>query len=228
MSAEILIVDNDAAVRRLLTRTLDRSGYRSEEAWDADSALKKVTSDQPHLVLLDLDLPDQDGLEILPLLLRSRDVGVVILTARKTTEDKVAAFDLGADDYMTKPFDTEELLARIRLVLRRRLCLSITCTSVSFGDTIIDLVNRDVTFAGNKVMLTPKEYALLAELARCSRRVVTQADLLHTVWGSADNDNVEYLRITMQSLRRKFEPNPAAPLFLLASSTVGYMLNSSD
>lgn len=228
MTAKILIVDDDPAIRRLLTRTLDRAGYTVVEAGDARGALNGRDIDKPDLILLDLGLPDRDGLELLPLLVRAPAPAVIVLTAREATDEKVTALDLGADDYVTKPFDTAELLARVRSALRRAAKAAAERVVVGFGDSSIDLVARRVTRGGEELRLTPKEYALLAELARHPGRVLTHVHLLRTVWGPAHIDDVEYLRVTMRGLRRKLEPDPAAPILLRNEPGVGYRLDGND
>ena len=228
MSAKILVVDDDPAIRRLLARTLDRAGYAVVEAGDGRGALAGRDIDRPDLILLDLGLPDRDGLELLPLLVRPPAPAVIVLTAREATDEKVTALDLGADDYITKPFDTEELLARVRSSLRRGARATAERVVVGFGDAAIDLVQRRVTRDGAEVRLTPKEYALLAELARHPGRVLTHVHLLRTVWGPAHVDDVEYLRVTMRGLRRKLEPDPAAPVLLRNEPGVGYRLESGE
>ena len=233
MSAKVLVVDDDAAIRRLLSRTLDRAGYAVVEAGDARAALAALAIDKPDLVLLDLGLPDRDGLELLPILVRpSTPAGaapaVIVLTARDATDEKVTALDLGADDYVTKPFDTEELLARVRSGLRRGARAAAERIVVTFGDAHIDLVERRVMRAGDEVRLTPKEYALLAELARHPGRVLTHVHLLRAVWGPAHLDDVEYLRVTMRGLRRKLEADPAEPRLLRNEPGVGYRLEADE
>ncbi len=227
-AAKILVVDDDPAIRRLLVRTLDRAGYAVVEAADARAALSSLGIDKPDLVLLDLGLPDRDGLELLPALVRSPGPAVIVLTAREATDEKVAALDLGADDYITKPFDTEELLARVRSSLRRAARAAATRVVVTFGDATIDLVHRRVLRGGVEVRCTPKEYALLAELARHPGRVLTHVHLLKAVWGPAHLDDVEYLRVTMRGLRRKLEVDPAVPLLLRNEPGVGYRLESNE
>ena len=232
-SAKILVVDDDAAIRRLLARTLDRAGYAVVEAGDARAALNALAIDRPDLVLLDLGLPDRDGLELLPILVRppgpaGQTPAVIVLTAREAVEEKVAALDLGADDYVTKPFDTDELLARVRSSLRRAARASAERVVVGFGDATIDMVARRVSRAGAEVHLTPREYALLAELARYPGRVLTHVHLLRAVWGPAHVGDVEYLRVTMRGLRRKLEPDPASPVLLRNEPGVGYRLEAGE
>lgn len=225
---KLLVVDDDPAIRRLLARTLDRAGYTVVEADDARAALAALAIDKPDLVLLDLGLPDRDGLELLPTLARAPGPAVIVLTARDATDEKVAALDLGADDYITKPFDTEELLARVRASLRRAARASSERTVIHFGDAVIDLVMRRVTRAGEDIRLPPKEYGLLAELARHPGRVLTHAHLLRAVWGPAHLGDVEYLRVAMRALRRKLEDDPAQPTVLLNEPGVGYRLRFSE
>ena len=227
-STKLLVVDDDPAIRRLLARTLDRAGYAIVEAADARAALAALGIDKPDLILLDLGLPDRDGLELLPLLVRGAGPAVIVLTARDAVDEKVAALDLGADDYVTKPFDTEELLARVRSSLRRAARASAESLVVEFGDSTINLVVRRVTRAGQDLRLPPKEYALLAELARFPGRVLTHAHLLRTVWGPAHLADVEYLRVAMRGLRRKLEPDPAQPTLLLNEPGVGYRLQVAE
>ncbi len=228
MNAKILIVDDDPAIRRLLARTLDRAGYAVVEASDGRGALAARDIDKPNLVLLDLGLPDRDGLEVLPLLAKQPGLAVIVLTARDATDEKVLALDLGADDYVTKPFDTDELLARVRSALRRAAKAGVERVVVGFGASSIDLVERRVTRGGEEVRLTPREYALLAELARFPGRVLTHAHLLRAVWGPAHVADVEYLRVAMRGLRRKLEPDPAAPTLLRNEPGVGYRLEGTD
>ncbi len=228
VGAKILVVEDDAAIRRLLARTFDRAGYGVVEAGDGRAALAALAIDKPDLVLLDLGLPDRDGLELVPLLARAPGPTVIVVTARDATDDKIAALDLGADDYVTKPFDTEELLARVRSSLRRGARASAERVVIAFGDATIDLVERRVSRAGDEVRLTPREYALLAELARHPKRVLTHAHLLRAVWGPAHLDDVEYLRVTMRGLRRKLEPDPAAPTVLRNEPGVGYRLEATE
>ncbi len=225
---KVLVVDDDLAIRLLLTRTLARAGYVVIEAVDARAALAARDIDKPDLVLLDLGLPDRDGLELLPLLVRGTGTAVIVLTAREATTEKVAALDLGADDYITKPFDTEELLARVRSALRRGTRASAERQVVTFGNASIDLLKRRVTRGEEEVRCTPKEYALLAELARHPGRVLTHVHLLRTIWGPAHVDDVEYIRVTMRTLRRKLELDPSMPVFLRNEPGVGYRLEAAD
>ena len=223
LAPSILVVDDEAAIRRLLRGVLERGGYRVVECADARALLNALPIDKPDLVLLDLGLPDRDGLELIPLIVKAQ-VAVLVVSARDATDEKVVALDLGADDFITKPFDTDELLARVRAAVRRRANRGEGGARVAFGPNMIDLEHRVVHRDGAEVRLTPKEYALLAALAAHPGRVLTHAALLRTVWGDGHSDDVEYLRVTVRALRHKLEPNPAAPVLIANEPGVGYRL----
>jgi two-component system KDP operon response regulator KdpE len=221
LEPRILIVDDEIGIRRLLGAALGRAGYRLVEAKDAREAMAAVGIDRPEAVLLDLGLPDRDGLELIPLL-KQAGISVLVISARETTAEKVSALDLGADDYITKPFDSEEILARLRTALRHRLAAD--AEIVKAGDIVIDLTARSVTKAGEEIHLAPKEYGFLAELARHPGRVVTHAQLLRAVWGQAHERDVEYLRVAARGLRKKLEDDPSAPALVRNEPGVGYRL----
>ena len=174
--------------------------------------------------LVDLGLADRDGLELVALLAKSSTCAVIVISARDATSEKVAALDLGAVDYMTKPFDTAELLARLRSALRRRQSNLSETEIVHFADVEIDLSARMVRKSGHEVHLTPKEYALLAALAAHIGRVITHANLLKSIWGPAHVEDIEYLRVTARSLRLKLEPVPSRPKHIRNEPGVGYRL----
>ena len=221
MTATLLIIDDEPAIRRLVRGALERAGHRVDEAATAAEGLVLARRPGCELVLLDLGLPDRDGMELVPLL-TGQDRAVIVLTARGDTGEKVAALDLGADDYIVKPFDTEELLARVRTALRHRGGANVgplVCGAIS-----IDLLRREVTRDGEIVALTRKELALLAELARYPGRVITHTQLLAAVWGEAHTGDVEYLRVTVRGLRRKLEADPASPVLIRNDPGVGYRL----
>jgi two-component system, OmpR family, KDP operon response regulator KdpE len=188
--------------------------------------LAAVAIDKPDAVLLDLGLPDRDGLELVPLI-RTAGVAVVVVSARDATAQKVTALDLGADDYVTKPFDTEEVLARIRVALRHRLSSEAEQPCVRIGAVDIDLAARQVRRAGEEVHLTPKEYAMLAELAKKPGKVLTHAHLLGSVWGPGHESDVEYLRVAARGIRRKLEDDPSQPTLIRSEVGVGYRLVSA-
>jgi two-component system KDP operon response regulator KdpE len=217
----ILIVDDELAIRRLLRVSAERGGYSVVEAANAAEAISAIERASPRLVLLDLGLPDRDGLELIPSFV-SRDVPVIVLTAREASTEKVAALDLGADDYVTKPFDSDELLARIRSCLRRSDKGHGRRRRLKVGTVEIDLDGHAVRKSGTPVKLTPKEFALLAELAGHSGRVLTHTHLLREIWGPAHTESIEYLRVTVRALRKKIEDDPARPRWLLNEPGVGY------
>lgn len=220
---KLLVVDDEPAIRRLLSAALTRAGYRVVEAGTGREALSAVQIDKPDAVLLDLGLPDRDGLELVPLI-KSSGAAVLVVSARDATEQKVAALDLGADDYVTKPFDTEEVLARIRTALRHRLSAEVEQPVVTVGDIEIDLSARLVRRAGEEVHLTPKEFGFLAELAKHPGRVVTHMQLLRNVWGPGHEHDVEYLRVAARGVRKKLEGQNIVASFIRNEPGVGYRL----
>ncbi len=221
---KVLVVDDEPQIRTLLKATLARAGYSIVEASNAREALASKSIDKPDLVLLDLGLPDRDGLELVGPLAAEPRAAVLVISARDQTEQKVAALDLGADDYVTKPFDTEELLARVRASLRHRLVSEAERQVVDAGDVSIDLLERTVRRAGSEVHVTPKEWDLLAELAKHPGRVLTHEMLLRSVWGPAHVGQTEYLRVAIRSLRQKLEAEPSQPKLIINEPGVGYRL----
>jgi len=225
--AKILIVEDDAHIRRLLRATMQRAGYEVAEAADARAALALLDIEKPDVVLLDLGLPDRDGLELIGPIRQRSAATIIVVSARDDSAEKVAALDLGADDYLTKPFDTDELLARIRATLRHQRASSDgeTATVIETGDLRIDLDHRRVERGGAEVHLTPKEYGILAELAQRPDRVLSHTQLLKAVWGPAHAERVEYLRIAVRGLRQKLEADPARPRLIVNELAVGYRLS---
>jgi two-component system KDP operon response regulator KdpE len=221
---KILVVDDEPAIRRLLGASLARAGHRVVEAGNAREALSAMQIDKPEAVLLDLGLPDRDGLELVPLI-KAGGAAVIVVSARDATGEKVTALDLGADDYVTKPFDTEEVLARIRTALRHRLSSETAAPIVRLRDIEIDLVARLVRKEGVEVHLTPKEYGFLAELARHPGRVVTHAQMLRRVWGAGHERDVEYLRVAARGVRKKLESEGTTLSLIRNEPGVGYRLN---
>lgn len=221
---KILIVDDEVAIRTLLKSMLARGGYQAIEAGSAKEALASASIDRPDLILLDLGLPDRDGLELVGPLRGEAGVPLIVISARENSEQKVAALDLGADDYVTKPFDTDELMARVRASLRRGLAAQAEQEVVELGDVRIDLNRRMVRLGDKELHLTPKEYAVLAELAKHPGRVLTHAQLLRAGWGPAQERQTEYLRVVMRTLRQKMERNPSVPKLLINEPGVGYRL----
>ena len=221
---KILIVDDEPQIRTLLKATLGRAGYAVIEAANAREALSSKAIDKPDLIILDLGLPDRDGLELVQLLRGDPRSALIVVSARDQTEQKVAALDLGADDYVTKPFDTEELLARVRASLRQRLSSEADRQVVEAGAITIDLLERIVRREGSEVHVTPKEWDLLAELAKHPGRVLTHEMLLRSVWGPAQVGQTEYLRVAIRSLRQKLEVEPSQPKLIVNEPGVGYRL----
>ncbi len=225
MTPPVLIVDDEVAIRRLVRGALERSGYLCSEAASAVEAITAARHPGCQLVLLDLGLPDRDGMELIPLI-KAMDRAVLVLTARDATSEKVAALDLGADDYVTKPFDTDELLARVRVAMRHRDGTTADGKLVA-GPIEIDSAAHQATKRGVPVHLTPKEFALFLELVRHAGKVLTHRHLLGTVWGEAHLADVEYLRVTMRALRAKIEDDPARPVLLVNEPGIGYRLTAS-
>jgi two-component system, OmpR family, KDP operon response regulator KdpE len=220
----ILVVDDEMQIRRLLTAALRRGGYETVEAATAREAINAQQRFQPVAALVDLGLPDRDGLELVEQLARDDACAVLVVSARDATDEKVAALDLGAVDYVTKPFDTEELLARLRVALRRTGQIGKPPEPVRFADIEIDSAARIVRKAGLEMHLTPKEYALLTALADHPGRVITHAQLLKTIWGPAHTNDVEYLRVAARALRLKLEPDPSRPRHIRNEPGIGYRL----
>jgi two-component system, OmpR family, KDP operon response regulator KdpE len=224
MPAKILIVDDELAIRRLLRNTLERAGYGVVEAMNGREAIARAAAEHPDAVLLDLGLPDRDGLNLVPLL-RARSV-VLVVSARDATDEKVAALDLGADDYVTKPFDTDELLARLRVALRHHAPSQTAPAVVTRGDLRIDLDRRVVQRGGVDVHLTRKEYAVLAVLARHVGRVITHDRIITAAWSGDEDARIEYLRIVIRNLRQKLEaPEPVGSV-ISNELGVGYRLRA--
>ena len=222
--AKVLIVDDEPQIRHLLRVTLARAAYEVAEAGSASDALALLKTFAPDVVLLDLGLPDRDGIELIPLIKHQSTAVLLVVSVRDATEEKVTALDLGADDYMTKPFDTAEVLARVRTALRHRMADSGAQTAVVAGDVEIDLLRRRVTKAGREAHLTPKEYAVLTELAKFPGRVITHDHILRTVWANEFDPHIEYLRVVIRNIRQKLEDDPAAPAIIVNELGVGYRL----
>lgn len=227
-TSKVLVVEDDMHIRRLLRTALERMKYVVAEAETARDALSLLEIEKPDVVLLDLGLPDRDGLEMIQLIKAKSTATLIVVSAREAIDAKVAALDLGADDYLTKPFDTEELLARIRTALRHRMSKEVEAIVVSFADIQIDLERRIVKKAGEEVHLSPKEYAVLSELARKPDRVISHTAILRTVWGPGGDNRVDYLRIIVRTLRQKLEADAAIPRFIINEPGVGYRLRTGS
>jgi two-component system KDP operon response regulator KdpE len=219
----VLAVDDDPAILRTLSINLRARGYDVETAGDGRSALQVIDERMPDVVILDLGLPDVDGVAVLRRLRSFTDVPVVVLSARHGSEDKVEALDLGADDYVTKPFDTEELFARVRAALRRRTSGDAPVV-VQLGPVRLDVTERRATRDGADVRLTPTEWRIVDALARRQGRLVRQAELLHEVWGPGYDRETNYLRVYLAQLRRKLETDPSRPTIFLTDPGIGYRM----
>jgi two-component system KDP operon response regulator KdpE len=221
----VLLVDDERPIRRLVHTALTHEGYRVIEAETGDEAIRHAVQQPPDVVILDLGLPDQDGQAVLRQLREWLRAPIVILSARDQEKEKIAALDAGADDYLTKPFSTAELLARIRVALRHSMSGGGgESASVSVGELRMDLAARQISVAGREVHLTPIEFKLLSALIRQAGKVLTHRQLLNEVWGPQHVQETHYVRVYMAGLRRKIETDPAQPRYLLTEQGVGYRL----
>ncbi len=222
----ILVVEDDAPVRRFLRTALTAHGYRVAEAESAAEALATITTAHPDVLLLDLGLPDRDGIDVTREIREWGSLPIIVISARGREEDKVRALDAGADDYLTKPFGTKELLARIGVALRHaaQVGAAPTAETIDVGTLRVDQVRREVSVGGVPVHLTPIEYKLIVLLARNAGRVLTHHQILKEVWGSAYAAERHTLRVFMMQLRRKLEPDSVRPQILITEPGVGYRL----
>jgi two-component system KDP operon response regulator KdpE len=224
----ILVVDDDTQMLRSVKAGLSARDYDIVTAQDGASALVMAAEAAPQLIVLDLGLPDIDGVEVCKRLREWTSLPIIVLSARERETDKIAALDAGADDYLTKPFGMGELLARVRAALRRVAVSPSEEPIVRFGAVMVDMARRRVELSGQDLHLTPKEYDVLRQLAKHPGKVLTQRKLLTAVWGPEYGDEGHYLRVQMRSLRRKIEPDPARPKYLITEPGVGYRLEVDD
>jgi two-component system, OmpR family, KDP operon response regulator KdpE len=222
----ILVVDDEAQIRRSLDINLRAHGYAVDLAADGEEALRKAASSLPDLVLLDLGLPGLDGLDVIRGLRGWTTVPIIVLSARDGDTSKVLALDAGADDYVTKPFSVNELLARVRAGLRRHQPLQ-ESPLVHAADVTIDLADKRATKAGEVVHLTPLEWSIVEQLVRHPGRLVTQRQLLQAVWGPAYETETNYLRVHLAAIRRKLEADPSQPRFFITEPGIGYRFEPS-
>jgi two-component system KDP operon response regulator KdpE len=227
-SIRVLIVDDEPQIRRFLRTSLSAHGYRVIEASGGQEAMTLLATERPELVLLDLGLPDMDGLEVMHRLREWSTVPIIVVSVRGREADKIAALDGGADDYVTKPFGLGELLARMRTALRHRLQAEVDEPVFRSAGLSVDLGRRLVTIDGQEVKLTPKEYDLLRILAAHAGKVITHRQLLREVWGPAAVHETHYLRVYIGQLRQKLEPDPAQPRYLVTEPGVGYRLRVEE
>ena len=225
-AARVLVVDDEPQIRKFLRLGLEGHGYTVLEAASAGDALRVAVAEQPELVILDLGLPDREGFEVLGALREWSRVPVLVLSVRNREGEKVRAFDLGADDYVVKPFGMPELLARIKAALRRRVAPAEPVFRV--GGLEVDLGRRVVRVEGAEVRLSPKQYRLLQVLVSNAGKVVTHRQLLSEVWGAVHRDDIQYLRVFVRKLRGRIEADPARPRYLLTELGVGYRLRTPD
>jgi two-component system KDP operon response regulator KdpE len=218
----VLVVDDEPQILRALRAALKGHGYDVQTAADGEEALDLLALHPPDVVILDLVMPGKSGFDVVQEVRTWSRVPIIVLSARGEERDKVIALDLGADDYLTKPFSMNELLARIRVALRHRPEIAATEPVVHAGLVTVDLARRTISRAGAEVHLTPTEWQLLAELARESGKVLTQRMLLQRVWGPEYSEEAQYLRVYINQLRRKLEADPAHPRILITEPGVGY------
>jgi two-component system KDP operon response regulator KdpE len=226
-SARILLVDDELSIQRALVPLLRSRGYDVDVASTGATALNAVAARPPDLMVLDLGLPDIEGTEVCRRVRTASKLPIIVLTARGSDADKVSALDLGADDYVTKPFSPEELLARVRVALRRVFSANETETGrLQVGELAIDFGRRRVVREDGELRLTPKEFELLALLARNADRVLTHGTILRAIWGTNAVDHPEHLWVLVAQLRKKIEPDPAHPRYVVSEPWVGYRLTT--
>ena len=221
----ILIVDDDPQIRRILKIALSGEGYEIKDVRSGEEAELELRERRYDLMLLDMNMPGMGGYETCRTVRATSDIVIVMLTVRDSEEDKIAALDAGADDFITKPFSTPELLARIRAALRRSpMAPEVAMQRVELGDTVVDFEARRVTARGKQLHLTPKEFDLLRYLILHPNRAIPHRELLQAIWGPDYGDETEYLRVFIKQLRKKVESNPAEPKYLLTEPWIGYRL----
>jgi len=223
-SGRILVVDDDPQIRRVMRVTLTGQGYEVDDVTSGEGALDRIREQRFDLILLDLNMPGMGGLEACRAIRSQSEVAIIMLTVRDTEADKVAALDAGADDYVTKPFGSSELLARIRAALRRTPSMQGPSGRLTIGTAVVDFDTRQVRVRGRHERLTPKEFDLLRYLAAHANKVVPHRELLQAVWGPDYGDQVDYLRVVINQLRKKIEAKPSEPVSLLTEPWVGYRL----
>jgi two-component system KDP operon response regulator KdpE len=221
MKPVALIIDDEAQIRRLLRIALEGENYQVHEAENSQQGLIEIANRKPAVILLDLGLPDMDGLEVLKRLREWSEVPVVVLTVRDDEQEKVAALDAGAEDYVTKPFSTPELLARLRAAQRKTRPAE-EVSVFKNGDLVVDLTSHVVTRADREIKLTATEYALLRLFVRHPGRVLTHRYILREIWGPKSEEHRQYLRVYVTHLRQKIEPNPASPALIRTEPGIGY------
>jgi len=228
LATRVLVVDDEPQIRRFLRTSLGAHGYAIIEAASGREAILKASCERPDIVILDLGLPDMDGMEVIRSVREWSKVPIIVLSVRGREADKIAALDAGADDYVTKPFGMGELVARIRAALRNRLRNEADEPVFRSGGLVVDLARRIVSIDGREIKLTPTEYDLLRVLVINAGKVVTHQHLLREVWGPSDVDQTHYVRVYVGQLRQKIEADPAQPRYILTEPAVGYRLRIAD
>jgi two-component system KDP operon response regulator KdpE len=225
LPVSVVVIEDEASIRHFLLAALEQEGLYVHEAETGRAGMIAVETRKPDLVILDLGLPDIDGVEVIRRLREWSEIPILVLSARTQEAQKVEALDAGAEDYLTKPFGVAECLARVRVLLRRRMRDSASAAQVfAFGDVRVDPVKRVVSKAGKEVRLTPVEFRLLSVMIRDAGKVLTHRELLREVWGPSFSQSNQYLRVYMGHLRQKLEDNPALPRHILTETGVGYRL----
>lgn len=217
----ILIVDDERAIRRFLSTVLEAQDYRTFEAESGQEGIMTVAQSRPDMVILDLGLPDMDGVEVIRRLREWSQIPIIVLSVRDQESDKIAALDAGADDYLTKPFGAGELMARLRVALRHVADLG-SEPVVQVGELTVDLARREIRRGDKDIQLTPTEYDLLRVLVTYAGKVITHRQLLRRVWGDTYSDEAHLLRVNISNLRHKLEPDPARPQYIITEPGVGY------
>jgi two-component system KDP operon response regulator KdpE len=225
--AHVLVVDDEPALLRTVSANLNRRGFRVDLAQNGEQAIARA-EEHPDLIVLDLGLPDLDGLDVIRQVRARSDTPIIVLSARDTEREKVRALEIGADDYLTKPFGVDELVARVRVALRHAAHIGGAEPVFRTGELTVDLERRRVTVENEEVRLSPTEYAVLVALVRNADRVVTDAQLLRQVWGPEYGDEDHYLHVYVARLRKKIERDPQDPRYLITEPGVGYRLLGED
>lgn len=223
----VLVIDDEAAILRFLKPALEANNYEMTNAGTVAEGLKRIAAETPDIALLDLGLPDGDGKDVIKRAREWSDLPIIVLSAREREAEKIEALDLGADDYVNKPFNVGELLARMRTALRHRIQRKAEIPVLRVGNLEVDSVRHRATCAGAEIKLTPKEFELLAFLARHAGRVVTHKQILTAVWGPAHTEDTQYLRVYIGQLRQKIEQHPDDPHIVLTEPGIGYRIAES-
>jgi two-component system KDP operon response regulator KdpE len=224
IKSTILVIDDERQIRKFLRITLSASGYKVEEAEKGEVGMRMATSIKPDLIICDLGLPDIDGTEVIHQIRENSSVPIIVLSVRSDNEDIVQALDLGADDYLVKPFDSEILLARIRANLRKGVKAEGGAPIMQVGDIIMDTIRHEVKIKDEKINLSPKEYKLLRYFMFNAGKMIMHSQLLTELWGKAHEENIQYLRIYIGQLRQKIEPTPSSPTYIITEAGIGYRM----